>query len=121
MKNKSGFASNLSNCPFNDSVGLIHHPYDAEFRRQHQLVLSILKEFGFGKEIMEKRINEQVKLLIEQLSSESGKPFYPRNAVSAAVFRVILSIIAGQCYEDKLVTDVTDTIHRMFQKSVGRF
>jgi len=72
--------------------------YDADFRRKHQLYLSIFKEFGFGKHLMETRINVEVNDFINQARLADGKPFDPKLLIHTSVINVIGSILLGRRY-----------------------
>jgi len=79
--------------------GIISKPYNDGFKKYHQLVLSILKEFGFGQRVIETRINTEVADLIAQVKDLKGEPFDPRCLVTRSVANVICSILFGHRFE----------------------
>ena len=87
-------------------IGIIDHHYDAEFRRQHKLSLSILKEFGFGKDIMQERIKAEVSVLLQQIHDVKSVAFCPKSIVASSVMNVILSILFGRRMKDKAGSEV---------------
>ena len=52
--------------------GIIFHPYNEHFKKYHKMSLGIMKQFGFGNRIMEKRIMEEVLPLLETLTTFQG-------------------------------------------------
>jgi cytochrome P450 len=93
------------------SKGIIDHHYNPEFRRQHQLALSILKEFGFGKDIMEDRIQTEVSSLIKVIRDLDGRPFWPDSTLTSHVLNVIVSILFGYHMEQGPLEELISTIH----------
>jgi len=76
--------------------GIIFHPYNEDFKRYHQIALSILKQFGFGRNILETRISVEVKGLINKIKKFNGQPFDPKEACLQSVQSIISRIIFGQ-------------------------
>ena len=92
-------------------LGFLDHRYDAEFRRQHKLTLSILKEFGFGRNIMEERIQAEVSVLLQQIRDVKSMAFCPESAVISCVLNVIASILFGRRMEDKAGVKLSKVAH----------
>jgi len=92
-------------------LGFIDHRYDAEFRRQHKLTLSILKEFGFGRNIMEERIQAEVSVLLQKMRDVKSVAFYPESVVISCVLNVIVSILFGHRMEDKAGAKLSKVTH----------
>jgi len=88
------------------SLGFVDHRYDTEFRRQRKLSLSILKEFGFGKDIMEDRIQAEVSVLLLQIRDVESVAFCPESTVMSCVLNVIVSILFGCRMEDEAVAEL---------------
>jgi cytochrome P450 len=99
--------------------GIIDRLYSPEFRRQHQLVLSILRDIGFGKNIMEKRIHEQVTVLVDSLRDLNGRPQYPLDVVTGCIFRVILGITVGTTFDDASADEFIQVTHQFVQDMAG--
>jgi len=96
-------------------VGITNHQYDAEFRRQRKLSLSILKEFGFGKDIMEERIQVEVSVLLQQIRDIKSAAFYPETLVTSGVLNVIVSILFGHRMDDEAVDELSKVSHSYLQ------
>jgi len=96
---------------YNTCVGFIDHRYDAEFRRQRKLSLSILKEFGFGKDIMEERIQVEVSLLLQQIRDIKSAAFCPETLLTSGILNVIASILFGHRVEAEGVCELNAVIH----------
>ena len=68
-----------------------------EWKRYHQLSLSILKQFGFGvKSTMESRILAELEFIREYLLKQNGRSFNPRELVYLSTTNVLTSILFGQ-------------------------
>ena len=92
-------------------TGIADHRYNAEFRRQHKLSLSILKEFGFGKDIMEERIKAEVSVLLQQIHDVKSVAFWPESIVMSSVMNVIVSILFGRRMEGKAGSELCKASH----------
>ena len=99
-------------------LGIGSHRYDAEFRRQHKLTLSILKEFGFGRDIMEERIQAEVSVLLQKIRDVKSVAFCPHSAVTSCILNVIASILFGRHMEDKAVGELGKAIHGLLRSIV---
>jgi len=99
-------------------IGFINHRYDAEFRRQRKLSLSILKEFGFGRDIMEERIQTEVSVLLQKIRDVKSVAFCPHSAVTSCVLNVIASILFGRRMEDKAVGELGKASHGLLHSIV---
>jgi cytochrome P450 len=75
--------------------------YAADFKKYHQLTLSILKQFGFGKlgGVMEARIQGEVTGMIADLKASHSQPIDPVKIVDCNVMNVIATILFGKRYE----------------------
>lgn len=82
-------------------VGIISMHYTTEFKKYHQLTLTILKQFGFGKMggVMELRIQGEVADMVAELKASDGQPIYPMHIVDVSVMNVIASILFGKRFE----------------------
>ena len=73
--------------------------YDSAFKKSHHRSLTILRQFGFGKGIMETRINAEVEELVACVRELSGKSFYPDWPIARSVMNVIGSILFGRRFD----------------------
>lgn len=76
--------------------GITPRRYDAEFKRLHQLFLSILKiNFGLGQREMEERVENQIEELIPRIREYAGELFDPTEVLQLAILNVVCSIAFG--------------------------
>ena len=80
----------------NKCAGIVLRQYDAEFKKRQHASLSILKEFGFGKRLMEVRILREVSDLVDRVRKRNGEPFDPDLTVTTSVANVVYSILFGK-------------------------
>jgi len=71
--------------------GVIVQDYNEEFKKYRQLSLSILKQFGFGQNILETRISLEVGQLTQYIKALNGQVFDPQKRVMLAVQNIIRS------------------------------
>jgi len=98
-------------------IGIVDHRYDTEFRRQRKLSLSILKDFGFGKDIMEERIQTEVSVLLEKIRDIKSAAFSPDSVVLPCALNVVVSIMFGRRMEDRAIGDFSKVSYK-FMHSV---
>ncbi|XP_041432877.1 cytochrome P450 2K1 [Xenopus laevis] len=72
-----------------------------------RFTLSTLRDFGMGKKTIETRIQDELRPLIKQFKSHTGKPFDPKIILNSAVSNVICSIIFGKRFEYNDTTFLT--------------
>lgn len=80
------------------TAGIGFTPYGPTYRRNRQMYLSIMTEFGFGKSVMESRINIEVKEFIDNARQFNEESFDPTDAIHMTVINVIMSIVLGTRY-----------------------
>jgi cytochrome P450 len=80
--------------------GIGEHMYDDHFRRSHQVAIGIMKEFGYGKSVMEFRISQEINKVVEDVKKFNGKAFYPEEIATSGFLNVILSILFNKTYHD---------------------
>jgi len=80
-------------------AGIMFSHYDSTFKSNHQLCLSILKQFGFGQRVMEARILMEVEEMINKLRERQGRPFDVRHMISAYVGNVMMSMLFGHRFD----------------------
>src|SRR6218665_1242764 len=67
-----------------------------EWKKYHQLSLSILKQFGFGvKSMMESRILTEVEFVTDHILKQNGKSIDPRELMHHCLTNIIMNIIFG--------------------------
>ncbi|KAH9510280.1 cytochrome P450 2 sub U member 1 [Bulinus truncatus] len=71
----------------------------ADWKAQRTTSLSILRNFGMGKNILAEKIMEEVSCFTKELSSKNGQPSDIRRLTNMSVSNVICSIIFGQRFE----------------------
>jgi cytochrome P450 len=101
-------------------AGFIDAQFNEEFKKDHQLSLSILKQFGFGKGLMENRITLEVAELIKELKKVDGKAMIPDKLITNCVLNIISSIIFGKRYDpgDPELEQVLDNAYRFLYESM---
>jgi len=68
-----------------------------EWKKYHQISLSILREFGFGvKSTMEARILMEVEAITEYVQKKNGETFNPKDLLLLAASNVINNIVFGR-------------------------
>lgn len=97
--------------------------YDKNFKHYQKLSLSIFKEFGFGKDIMEARINREVTELVKCIKEVDGKSFYPKSVVFTAIENVIASILFGERVESdtKFTKEILDSSLKIIDATFAMF
>ena len=99
-------------------IGILDAHYDAEFRRQRSLSLSILKEFGFGKDIMEEHIHVEASMLLEKIREAKSEAFCPDNALLTCSVNVTVCMVFGRRMEDEKAYELGrltyDVMHSIF-------
>jgi cytochrome P450 family 2 subfamily U polypeptide 1 len=75
--------------------------YATNFKKFHQLTLTIMKQFGYGRlgGLMESRIQDEVADMIAEFKAAESQPTVPSNVVDVSVINVIASILFGRRYE----------------------
>ena len=73
--------------------------YTSQWKYDRSLALSILKEFGFGKRLMEDRIVQEVDAMLSHLNTLTDTAFDPGRIMQISVSNVICSIALGQHFK----------------------
>lgn len=80
--------------------GIVTKTTSPEWKRIHQLSLSILKEFGFGiKSLMEERILTEVNEMTGYLRKKNGQSLYAKDFIEMISTNIINNIIFGHRFE----------------------
>src|SRR5688572_9233524 len=85
-----------------------------EWKKYHQLSLSILKQLGFGvKSTMESRILAEVEFLKDFAIKQKGESFNPREIVFLCITNIIMNIVFGRRRDYNLgMTELGNEIKR---------
>jgi cytochrome P450 len=77
--------------------GIAGRNYSDDFKNNHKLSLSVLKEFGFGtKCLMENRILEESEAMDTFIRAKQGKAFDPTEMARLGTYNVIKNILFGK-------------------------
>jgi cytochrome P450 len=82
-----------------ESKGLALSHFTDSFKHAKQLTIEILKQFGYGKRIMETRIMTEVDALVQYIRGQQGEPFNPAEIVQTSIANVTLNILYGRRFE----------------------
>ena len=66
------------------------------WREQRRHSMHILRDFGFGRSILEDRILEEISFFIKELHKNTCEPFYPQPTIQRSVSNVIASVSFGR-------------------------
>ena len=80
-------------------VGIIISHYDSTFKSNHKLCLSFLKQFGFGRRVIEPRILMEVEEMVEKVREKQGRPFDMRQLATSCVANVMMSMLFGRRFD----------------------
>ncbi|KAI8747686.1 cytochrome P450 2J1 [Biomphalaria glabrata] len=69
------------------------------WREQRNAAFSILRNFGFGKNVLADRVLEEVSHYLDSLKNHSGKPVDIRKITTESTANIICSILIGKRYE----------------------
>ncbi|XP_069584358.1 cytochrome P450 2K1-like isoform X2 [Ranitomeya imitator] len=85
------------------------------WRAMRRFTLSTLRDFGMGKETIERKIAEESDFLVQKFRSYKGEPFDNINNINAAVFNMIIYILLSTRfdYEDPTLLKMIKMIHEM--------
>ncbi|KAL4667464.1 hypothetical protein H8959_006153 [Pygathrix nigripes] len=78
--------------------------------------LTILRDFGIGKQSIEERIQIEASYLLEDFWKTKGAPIDPTFLLSCSISNVISSVVFGSCfdYEDKQFLNLLRLINESF-------
>ncbi|KAK0061482.1 cytochrome P450 2J1 [Biomphalaria pfeifferi] len=69
------------------------------WKEQRSVALSILRKFGFGKNVLAERVQEEVSHYLDYLSNYDNKPVDIRKITTESTANIICSILIGKRYE----------------------
>lgn len=85
--------------PISPKVLGIINTSGALWKENRTTVLSILKNFGMGKNVMAEKIEEEVHAYLEELNKLDGKPTNLKEITTRAVSNVICNFLLGRRFE----------------------
>ncbi|KAK3797172.1 hypothetical protein RRG08_015147 [Elysia crispata] len=80
------------------------------WKENRTVVLSILRQFGMGKNVMAEKIEEEVHAYLDEVEKMDGKPADLKDLTGRAVSNVICSCVLGKRF------DYNDAFYRKFLK-----
>jgi cytochrome P450 len=83
-----------------------------EWVEQRRFTLKNLRDFGFGKNSMEAKIQDEIIELMDRFAARAGKPIQMRNAFNAAVVNALWSIMLGERLKQD-DPELADAVHRL--------
>eukprot|EP00062_Callorhinchus_milii_P023834 gi/632983099/ref/XP_007908479.1/ PREDICTED: cytochrome P450 2C31-like [Callorhinchus milii] len=117
----SNFAGRPQFDIFSKGQGIINAPYGKSWKQQRRFLMTILRNFGLGKNAFEEKILEEVRYLIEIFRSTDGRPFNPDIEITNAVSNVICSIVFGERfhYTDPNFIQMTELFDKSLKFQAG--
>ncbi|KAK0063810.1 cytochrome P450 2J6 [Biomphalaria pfeifferi] len=70
------------------------------WKEQRSVALSLLRKFGFGKNILAERIQDEVSHYLDQLKNYDGKPVDIKRITTESAANIICSIVIGKRFFD---------------------
>ncbi|KAL4235765.1 hypothetical protein ACF0H5_004157 [Mactra antiquata] len=91
------------------------------WREQRTFAFSTMKRFGMGKSVLEIKIKDEAKSLIEEMKKEIGTPFDPRTLLSTCSTNVVVSIVFKGRFQhtDKRLIQMLDTFNSYIVTAAG--
>ncbi|XP_054646472.1 cytochrome P450 2J6-like isoform X2 [Dunckerocampus dactyliophorus] len=69
------------------------------WKKQRHFALSTMRNFGVGRNLMERNICEEARHLVEEIESHKSEPFDPRGLFTNAVSNIICQLVMGRRFE----------------------
>ena len=89
------------------------------WKAQRTATIVILRAFGMGKNLMEKKINEEVNIFVKKLGSQNSQPVDFRNLINISISNIICSMIVGKRFDHddphfvKLINDINSSFEKV--------
>ena len=89
------------------------------FKAQRAATMVILKAFGMGKNLIERKINEEVNIFVKKLESQNAKPVDFRHLINVSISNIICSMIVGRRFDHddphfvKLMDDINCSVSKV--------
>ncbi|KAK6169265.1 hypothetical protein SNE40_020346 [Patella caerulea] len=89
------------------------------WKDQRKFAQETLREFGFGRTVLEDRILEEIGYFVEAIGQHNGKAFNMRRLIQASVSNVISFIVYGQRFDygDPVFEDFVEKLEEIFAVS----
>ena len=102
------------------SAGLVSGNGPA-WKEQRRFALSVLRDFGMGKTLIEEKIQEEADSLAMELDKHINKDLDLHNPMGVAVSNIICSVVFGEryAYEDKEFQNYLSMLNFMTMNSRG--
>jgi hypothetical protein len=81
--------------------GIAMCPYTDESTKHRQMSLSILKDLGLGRSIIETRIGPELERLVDSILELNGYPFEPRKRLYRCINGILMGFIFGRHFDAK--------------------
>ncbi|XP_050410871.1 cytochrome P450 2B4 [Patella vulgata] len=87
------------------------------WKEQRKFALETLREFGFGRTILEDKIHEEIGYLVEVIRQENGEKFDMFRLSQKGVSNIISSMVYGKRfeYDDPVFTGFLGELESLFQ------
>ncbi|XP_062411735.1 cytochrome P450 2J2-like [Sardina pilchardus] len=88
-----------------------------KWRRHRRFTLTTLKNFGLGKKTLENAICQECRYLQEEMESQKGDPFDPKDLLNNAVSNIICQMVFSRRYDytddtfKKIIHMMTEAIY----------
>ncbi|XP_061869506.1 cytochrome P450 2D17-like isoform X1 [Colius striatus] len=104
-----------------NSQGIVMARYGHIWKELRKFTLSALRNFGMGKESLEKRVVEEARFLCSAVNSEEGRPFDLHFLVNNAVCNVICTTVYGERfnYGDETFKKLLHVFDQSLQEETG--
>ncbi|KAK6189768.1 hypothetical protein SNE40_001764 [Patella caerulea] len=88
------------------------------WKEQRKFALETLREFGFGRTILEDKIHEEIEHFVEVISEENGGKFDMCRLCEKGVSNIISSMVYGKRfeYDDPVFTGFLDELESLSKK-----
>jgi cytochrome P450 family 2 subfamily U polypeptide 1 len=96
--------------------GVIMKQYGEDYKKIHQLSLSILKQYGWGhRKIIEDKVHKEAYKLIDWFKSTNGEAIHPTLTLDLFVLNIISSLLFSRRFEptDEVAIHLVEAMHEM--------
>jgi len=108
-------------------AGFISKQYDDVFKRNQQITMSILKQYGYGdRNLMEIKIQNEISQLVAAFNSRNGSEVDPLVLIEKALLNVIYNLLFGERLESdeesmKFIRHTSELVHSAFDPVLFTF
>ena len=79
-------------------TGIIGTPYSDDWKKQRHIAVGILRNLGYGKNVMESRILEEAEYLVKAFHQQGGKSFDGCDHIANGIANLICYLLFGHRY-----------------------